>query len=160
MKVDFLADIIEFHEKFELHYQGKPRALQSDLADFRLRFMQEELNEWDMSMMVLIDEVSKAPEYRDKEVIERHLELSLDALVDLLYVLMGTAYLQGFFPVFEEAWTRVHKANMSKVRRIRGNGTEQDSGRAPQFDIVKPADFVAPSHIDLVVSNVHNTNVA
>jgi predicted HAD superfamily Cof-like phosphohydrolase len=119
--------------------------------------MAEELDEWNQSARALADEMTKAPEYRDGETINRNLELSLDAIVDLMYVVLGTAYMQGFFPVLEEAWKRVQKANMSKIKKLKGDGTEQESGRNPIYDVVKPANFVPPSHLDLVTNNAHTS---
>jgi predicted HAD superfamily Cof-like phosphohydrolase len=122
---DPLKDIKDFHEKFGLAYQGAPRHIPEDLAEFRFRFMREELEE-----------------YGDTEDLEK----KLDALVDLMYVLLGTAYLHGFNR-FVEAWTRVHKANMQKVRAERVD----QSTRQSIYDVVKPAGWTPPRLDDLVV---------
>lgn len=119
-------DIQDFHEKFGLGYDQGPRALDRELHKFRQAFMQEEL-----------DEYEAAHEADD-------LEGQLDALVDLAYVLLGTAYLQGL--PFAEAWRRVHEANMAKVRVERA----EDSKRGSTFDVVKPEGWTAPDHSDLV----------
>ena len=124
---DFMEDIRDFHRKFGLHYAGGPRQLTLHLAEFRTKFMQEELDEYGIA------------------TAKRDLEGQLDALVDLVYVAMGTAYQQGFD--FDEAWRRVHAANMQKVRAER----PADSKRGSGFDVVKPSGWVAPSHADLVV---------
>src|SRR5271168_4949485 len=39
-------DIRQFHEKFELSYNGKPRVLDEELEEFRVGFMAEELVEY------------------------------------------------------------------------------------------------------------------
>jgi predicted HAD superfamily Cof-like phosphohydrolase len=111
-------DIKAFHEKFGLAYDGPPRDLPKDLASFRLGFIFEELDE-------LIIAENKADQ--------------LDALVDLVYVVMGTAYLQGFD--FKEAWDRVHKANMAKIRGA--------SKRSEGYDVIKPEGWTAPDLRDL-----------
>ena len=118
----FLKDIEDFHKKFELIYDGRPRILPERLADFRIRFMNEELAEY----MMANEDINRAQ--------------ALDALVDLVYVALGTAYLHGF--PFEEAWKRVHSANMTKIR--------QPSKRSSEYDVVKPDNFVPPNHDDLV----------
>lgn len=120
------TDIREFHEKYGLEYNGGPRSLDRELHNFRQAFMQEEL-----------DEYETAHEADD-------LEGQLDALVDLCYVLLGTAYLQGL--PFGDAWRRVHAANMAKVRVERA----EDSKRGSTFDVVKPEGWTAPDHSDLV----------
>lgn len=152
---DWLLDVALFHERFEQAYVGLPRGLQPDLLLFRLKFMEEELMEWHDSAASLCIEINK--DEPDPLVVSELLNLSLDSLVDLIYVVLGTAYQQGFFPVFEEAWRRVQTANMSKVKKLRGNGTEQDSGRDPRFDVVKPEGFVPPTHDDLVRNHAHQT---
>jgi len=71
------------------------------------------------------------------------MEQQLDALVDLVYVALGTAVLSGFD--FEEAWRRVHRANMLKVKPRKGQYTKRRSA----FDIVKPPGWQAPDLSDL-----------
>lgn len=123
-------DIEEFHHKFRLDYGGAPRPLPWDLAQFRIKFMQEELDEY-------------AAAYEADDSLWAR-EQMLDALVDLVYVALGTAYLHGFN--FAEAWRRVQVANMSKVRVENA----ADSKRGSSFDVIKPAGWTPPSHIDLV----------
>jgi len=151
----WLVDLTDFHEKFGLEYNGKPRGLPIDLFEFRHKFAEEELGEWYDSGMALAIELQKDPSEQDQLLIRSLLELNLDAVIDILYIVLGTAYLQGYFPILEEAWRRVQVANMSKIRKIRSDGTEKDSGRAPAYDVVKPADFIPPSHLDLVADNAH-----
>ena len=126
-------DIESFHHKFGLSYGGAPRALPWDLAEFRIKFLQEELDEY-------------AAAYEADDTVHSR-EQMLDALVDLVYVALGTAYLHGFN--FAEAWRRVQVANMSKVRVERA----EDSKRGSTFDVVKPAGWKPPSHKDLVGSD-------
>jgi len=120
---DPFADIIDFHQKFELLYNGPPRELPRELSEFREKFMLEELTEYIAS---------------DK------LHDKLDALVDLVYVALGTAHLHGFW--FNIAWRRVHEANMKKVRAQ----VSSDSKRGSTYDVVKPAGWTPPDLSDLV----------
>jgi len=138
------ADIAAFHEKFSLEYGGPPRVLPEELAKFRIGFMAEELGEYchddktdDTAALVKAIKNRCAPQTVP-------LEKQLDALVDLVYVALGTAYLQGFR--FNEAWRRVHAANMRKVRATRA----EDSQRGSTSDVIKPAGWVAPDLSDLV----------
>lgn len=127
-------DIEEFHHKFHLSYGGAPRVLPEELMDFRIKFLQEELDEYKRAWGDI---------RMDGDSLEVRAEM-LDALVDLVYVALGTAYLHGFN--FAEAWRRVQVANMAKVRVERA----EDSKRGSTFDVVKPNGWLAPSHIDLV----------
>lgn len=154
---DFMGDIVAFHQKFGQEYLGKPRSLRSEgegddtIFDFRSKFMQEEKTEYDDEQEKLDEKVAKG----DEQGIAKHLELQLDALVDLTYVVLGTAYLQFGAKIFNEAWRRVQEANMKKVRADRAEDGAIDSGRKPTFDIVKPRGWVAPSHLDLVEDHAH-----
>lgn len=119
---DPVKDIEDFHKKYGLAYEGKPRHLVGDLKAFRQLFMEEELTEYALAYSLV-----------DK----------LDALVDLVYVALGTAYLHGFD--FREAWRRVHEANMKKIRASRAN----ESKRGTSLDVVKPPGWQAPDLSDL-----------
>ena len=113
-------DVIAFHKKYKLGYSGPPRLLDHRIADIRYRHLFEELQE-----------LAQANGKRDKVRI-------LDALVDIVYVALGTAYLQGFN--FDEAWKRIHKTNMKKIRCA--------TKRSP-LDVVKPLGWRPPNLEDL-----------
>lgn len=124
--MDLFQDIIDFHEKFGLEYNGGPRILPDDLAQYRMGFLGEELRE-----------------YMDGWAIGDQEEM-FDGLIDLVYVALGTAYLHGFD--FNEGWNRVHEANMQKIRALK----EEDSTRGSTYDVVKPEGWQPASLKDLV----------
>jgi predicted HAD superfamily Cof-like phosphohydrolase len=126
---NFVEDIRDFHRKFGLEYKGKPRMLDLDLARFRIDFMQEELDEYVLATGA-------------QDVVKQ-----LDALVDLLYVVFGTAHMHGFN--IEEAWRRVHEANMTKVK-VLGKDDARSTRGGSKYDVVKPTTWVAPNLEDLV----------
>lgn len=144
---DFMADIVAFHEKFEVHYSGPPRQLPPDLLEFRLKFLKEEFLEYSDDANAL--EGHLLSDHDDVANTTHLLEKQLDALVDLVYVALGTAHLQGFD--FNEAWRRVHEANMKKIRTARA----EDSKRGSTHDVIKPAGWEPPSHTDLVEGHIH-----
>jgi predicted HAD superfamily Cof-like phosphohydrolase len=119
---DYVADVAAFQRKFGLAYDGPPRALEREDFKLRLKLMAEELAEWESAGL------------RAEQ---------LDALVDLAYVVIGTALAQGFD--FAEAWRRVHEANMRKVRAV----SAADSKRGSASDVVKPPGWEAPDLRDL-----------
>lgn len=142
---EMFQDIAEFHRRFGLEYKGPPRALPLDLGVFRTGFIAEELSEY----------VSPKQEHHDRLVglvksyyeDMRHgvtLEKQFDALIDMVYVAMGTAYLQGF--AFDEGWRRVHEANMKKVRAMDASHSTRNS----THDVVKPPGWTPPDLSDLV----------
>ena len=120
MRSKLCKDVEAFHKKFKLGYKGPPRLLDYRIADARYRHLFEELQE-----------LAQANGKRDKVRI-------LDALVDIVYVALGTAYLRGFN--FDEAWKRIHKTNMKKVRCA--------TKRSP-LDVVKPLGWRPPNLEDL-----------
>jgi predicted HAD superfamily Cof-like phosphohydrolase len=122
-----LTDIRDFHVKFGLEYSGPPRLLDKEDARFRIKLMHEEL-----------------AEYKKAEA-ENDLAGSLDALVDLIYVALGTAYRQGL--PFKEGWGIVQTCNMTKVRAL-PDGSNSKRGSA--FDIAKPEGWVAPNYSEIL----------
>lgn len=117
----------EFMVKFGLDYEGPPRELPNKMAQFRLKFLEEELTEY----------------YRAWSAHD--LEGQLDALVDLVYVALGTARLHGFD--FDEAFERVHYANMRKERSA---SNIVNAERGSSFDVIKPPDWKQADLSDLV----------
>jgi predicted HAD superfamily Cof-like phosphohydrolase len=113
-------DVAAFQEKFGLTYEGKPRLLDSETSRFRLRFLEEELMEFRVS------------------VISDDLPGMADALIDLVYVAMGTAYMMGL--PWQQLWNEVQRANMSKVRAT----SEAESKRGSSLDVIKPTGWKGP----------------
>jgi predicted HAD superfamily Cof-like phosphohydrolase len=118
-------DVGDFHEKFDLpnvtHARvSGPMGMPADLFQFRLKFLKEELDEFQASM-----------EYGDTAG-------AFDALIDLVYVAMGTAHLLGF--PWQEGWDLVQAANMAKERAT----SETASERGGTWDIVKPEGWQPP----------------
>lgn len=144
-----MEDIAEFHRKFGLGYEGKPRALPKDLSDFRLGFKEEELREYRDATKVASLELSL--DNPDPGIITTCLEDQLDGLVDLVYVILGTAYLHGYELRWQEAWDRVHRANMNKIRATNAS----QSARGSIHDVVKPQGWTKPRHNDLVEDHIH-----
>lgn len=143
-----MEDVNSFHVKFDhgqLNY-GIPKVLPRDLFSFREKFHQEETGEYSQIQPAIEEAMAKG----DRDQVAELLALQLDALVDSVWVLLGTADVQFGKQRFYEAWKRVYEANMSKVRANRAEDGFTDSGRNKKFDIVKPAGWRAPHHLDLV----------
>jgi predicted HAD superfamily Cof-like phosphohydrolase len=115
----FFQDVVDFHEKFKIDLPVCPQPLKRDLYDFRVKFMFEELIEF-VEAWALADLAQQA-----------------DALVDLVYVVLGTAAMMGI--PFEECWREVHDANMAK--RL---SNSNDPNRRHKLDIVKPVGWEPP----------------
>ncbi len=127
--VDLLEDIAEFHTKFGLPpVSNTPSLLEIPDMAYRIQFLFEEMQE-------LVDAFE-----------EEDLEKQFDALIDLVYVAIGTAYLMGL--PFGEGWSRVHEANMKKVRA--DSAEDKRSKRGHKWDVVKPEGWESPYLKDLV----------
>ena len=118
-----IQQVKDFHEKFGLPTgEGDYLTASQEVAEFRLAFMQEELDEFEEASLCS-DRVKM-----------------FDALLDLAYVVYGTALFMGISPVqWEEGMAAVQKANMSKVR-----ATDDSSKRGTSLDVIKPEGWVGP----------------
>jgi predicted HAD superfamily Cof-like phosphohydrolase len=144
---DMFGMVEDFHRHFDIDYDGKPRNLEFEMAQFRLKFIREEINEWEQADEAARFEV--ASEKRDNVDLVFNLAKQIDALADALYVTLGTAHLQGFD--IREAFRRVHRANMAKVK----NPDAETSEQARKLKIFKPKGWRAPKHEDLVEDHAH-----
>jgi predicted HAD superfamily Cof-like phosphohydrolase len=120
MNADYYSDIAEFHKKFKLEMPAKPILLDAVTQEFRTQFMIEELREFCLA-------------HKNADLVK-----AADALVDLTYVVLGTAYLMGL--PFRECWDLVHCANLKKQRAVNA----EQSKRGSMLDVVKPAGWVSP----------------
>tara|TARA_R110000824_G_scaffold167181_6_gene343984 strand:+ start:5477 stop:5905 length:429 start_codon:yes stop_codon:yes gene_type:complete len=124
-------DVGRFHKKFGLPFsppidsiaddeRKTPKWLDVETQMFRVRFIKEEL-----------DELENA-------YINKDLTQVADALVDIVYVAMGTAHLHNL--PWEELWNEVQQTNLAKQRV----SSLKDSKRMSIFDVVKPKNWKAP----------------
>lgn len=118
----FYGDVLEFHSKFDLPHPDviRVRNLTPDEFNFRIQFMIEELREYSQAW------------------VEGDIVKAADALVDLVYVALGTAAFQGL--PFDQVWEVVHRANMSKIR----TPSKEASKRGSAYDVIKPEGWVSP----------------
>lgn len=122
--MDMWDDIVEFHERFEVPQSELPTMEGNDeMLMYRIKFLREELKEFE-------DAVENG---NDVE--------AFDALLDLVYVAMGTAYVCNF--PWNEGWEHVQAANMLK-KRVKNSG---ESKRGSQYDVVKPDGWIAPNQV-------------
>lgn len=92
-----LEQVIEFHETYGLPVKHEPDLACEQTKDLRVNLLAEEL-----------DELKEALAANDP------LE-TLDALIDLQYVLDGAFISFGLSDVKDEAFAEVHRSNMSKL---------------------------------------------
>ncbi len=120
-------DVMAFHNKFMVPMANSPSLLDPAALEFRTKFLHEELKEFEMA------------------AAEKDLPGMADALVDLVYIAMGTAHMMGL--PWQQLWAKVQMANMTK-RLAKPDGS--DSKRGSPLDVVKPPGWVGPNHMDLL----------
>lgn len=137
-KVDhnqMVFDLRMFHSKFGHPRPHVPSSLNEELYNFRIKFLQEEL-----------DEYKHAVETGD-------MAKQFDALLDLVYVAIGTADLQGF--PWEAGWAEVQRANMTKERAK----TAAESKRGYIGDVIKPLLWVGPDIDGVLEQAGYNSSI-
>lgn len=149
----FYNDIVDFHTKFELHYEESPRELPEDIALFRIGFMIEEVAEYAQAsgftnIARALNDLHEHIKSNSRWIVGRNevrdIEKQFDSLIDLVYVALGSSHQHGFR--FNEGWNRVHAANMAKIRVE----NVDDSTRKSKYDVVKPRGWKPPDLSDLV----------
>ena len=137
MNSKWVSDIADMHTKFGVN--KVLRQLDRDKLEaflkFRIDFLQEEL-----------DEMRKAVVDRQAGKIDASTAAddTVDALIDLCVVAIGT--LNAFDVNADEAWNRVHRANMTKEVGIK----ESRPNPLGLPDLIKPEGWKAPTHTDNV----------
>ena len=128
-----LKDIDNFHKKYGFEKNEKVGIPDdNELVNFRTSFLMEELAEY------------------TNAITKKDSAGALDALVDIVYIALGTAWL--FNLPFEKAWKEVQKANMSKIR-----AKDKTGKRGTKFDVIKPKDWKAPN-IERIVEEERDIN--
>ena len=119
-KDTLLKDIDAFHKKYKFEKNDKVGIPEdNELVNFRTSFLMEELAEYTQA------------------ITKKDSAAALDALVDIVYIALGTAWL--FNLPFERAWDQVQKANMSKIRT-----KSKSKKQGTSFDVVKPKGWTEP----------------
>lgn len=130
----FFELVGDFHKKFGLplhsRYDFTPDTLDQFTFDFRLDFMREELEEFYEA-------------YESDLPHDQAVEKMADALVDLVYVALGTAHMMDI--PFNELFAEVHRANMTKERALSPEHSKASTGRGHHFDVVKPPGWQPPN---------------
>jgi predicted HAD superfamily Cof-like phosphohydrolase len=114
--MSMITDVSDFLTKFGLESLDKP-GFHPNLEQ-RIEHLYEEMSE----LRVAIADQNK--------------EELVDALLDVVYIALGTAVLCGFKT--QEHWDEIQRANMSKVRG--------QTKRGHSFDVKKPEGWVGPQH--------------
>jgi predicted HAD superfamily Cof-like phosphohydrolase len=143
--MSYFKDVGEFHLRFNLPFQGEvrdyykhmvvtthfPHLIGIEEVEFRNRFLAEEVRE-----------LGDAQARGDLVGIA-------DALVDIVYVALGTAHYYGV--PFDEVWAKVHRANLRKERAT--DAADARSVRGSALDVVKPEGWEPPDVEGVLVAH-------
>lgn len=125
-KKTHLENVADFHRRFGVPIHDRPRELEPADLLFRVAFMHEELNEFMLA-------------YLQGDLVKQ-----ADALLDLEYVLHGTALWMGLGRLWDELHDEVHAANMRKAPAVTAAASAKNRGRGHRFDVIKPTGWVGP----------------
>lgn len=138
-------DVRTFHKKFELLCFDEPGHLSAGKLRERIEFMQEELDEFiegagfGYNLAGDIEFSNPGPQDLAKQA---------DALVDLVYVALGTAVQLGL--PWDHLWDDVQRANMSKVRGM--------TKRGHKVDVTKPPGWTGPQTELILTANGYDAS--
>lgn len=144
--VNIFADVLEFRKQYNIPSLKFPQEFRS--------------YETPKSVHLIIEE---ANELKNANTLEE----TLDACIDLMYVTVQKFYDLGMSEFFEEAWRKVHAANMNKLWTLEEVDELRDSenfdpenytieGKPNELfvvkkfgKVIKPGSFKAPDHSDM-----------
>lgn len=134
---DPFGDVLEFHEAFSHPIGTEPNPLDPDLVAKRLKWMREELDEFELWASRVGD-----PEWDQNLVLAE----MYDAMIDELYFVYGTLVAMNLRP--EPGFRAVHAANMAKLH----DGPDGTKVAVYNEDgkVVKPEGWEPPSHLAYV----------
>lgn len=121
-----LENVLKFHQKFGVPVGERPTQLSQEDFIYRVAFMHEELNE----LMAAY--------------LQGNLAKQVDALLDLEYVLLGTALWMGLAPIWDQAHDEVQRANMAKMPALTKEQSFMETGRGHKMDVIKPQGWRSP----------------
>ena len=122
--INYYQEVNTFINKMKIPVMSSPALLKNKVMADRLEHLKEEVEEFGYA-----NNMSDLPG-------------CVDALIDTVYVALGTAIMMGLDEdKFRECWLRVHQANMKKeVKKIAGH----------KFGVSKPDGWQSPELGDIL----------
>ena len=123
-------NLMEFNEAFGIQFPKSPLLVDAKTQELRVNLLLEELEE-----------------YRVANTKGDITEV-LDAITDMLYIVLGTAVQHGMQDVIEQAFNIVHSSNMSKLDKDGKpiiNGDKHYDPRIPIGKVMKSENYWSPT---------------
>jgi predicted HAD superfamily Cof-like phosphohydrolase len=124
-----INNLIEFNEAFGIEFPKSPLLVDAKTQELRVNLLREELEEY---------RVANAK----GDITE-----VLDAIGDMLYIVLGTAVQHGMQNILEDAFRIIHSSNMSKLDedgRPIINGDQHYDPRVPIGKVMKSEMYWSP----------------
>jgi len=138
---DMLHDVRNFMEGFDQPIRTTPAfRVPADELFLRIHLIKEEFQELQDAVNVESTSTGLATTRPHIELIE-----ALDALTDLLYVVLGTYHTLGLASYAQDAWRVVHTSNMSKF------GLDGKVIKSPAGKVLKGPNYLPPNLTKLFV---------
>lgn len=128
---NYVRKIEEFHKAFKIHWNDTPTIPDAETVRLRYNLGLEELQE-----------------FMDACQVEDPVKV-FDALVDQLYILVGTAHIFGMADALEEGFREVHKSNMTKLDE-QGKPVYREDGKVIKSHLYKKPE------LEEVLNNVYS----
>lgn len=128
-----LKQVKEFHDAFEIKTMSQPTLIPTELWSLRGRLLDEELEEY------------------GEACVNDDLVGVADALVDQMYILLGTIHIHGMQDIFIELFNEVHKSNMSKL------GPDGKPVYRADGKVLKGPDYFPPYLAEIVMRHVRDS---
>lgn len=147
-------DVSQLHSNFDFLVSSRPNKLTNDKMRERLELIAEEFLELvqasGFDLHIVLDpwgSIEKIEIKTSCEFIPSFVDQS-DALIDITYVVMGTAVSMGL--PWQELWDDVHRANLSKKVGVTKRGHKKD--------LVKPDNWIGPKTEEILLNNGYDPN--
>lgn len=125
-----INNLIEFNQAFGIEFPSSPLLVDAKTQELRVNLLLEELEEYRVANT-------------KGDVVE-----VLDAIGDMLYIVLGTAVQHGMQDIIEEAFNVIHSSNMSKLDSDGKpiiNGDKHYDPRIPIGKVMKGENYWKPT---------------
>jgi predicted HAD superfamily Cof-like phosphohydrolase len=125
-----INNLIEFNEAFGIEFPSSPLLVDAKTQELRVNLLLEELEEYRVANT-------------KGDIVE-----VLDAIGDMLYIVLGTAVQHGMQNILEEAFRVIHASNMSKLDEENKpiiNGDKHYDPRKPIGKVLKSDLYWSPT---------------
>jgi predicted HAD superfamily Cof-like phosphohydrolase len=125
-----INNLIEFNEAFGIEFPSSPLLVDAKTQELRVNLLLEELEDYRVANT-------------KGDIVE-----VLDAIGDMLYIVLGTAVQHGMQNILEEAFRVIHASNMSKLDEENKpiiNGDKHYDPRKPIGKVLKSDLYWSPT---------------